>query len=337
MNSIVLTLAIAMTMCPILMAQHGIAPDSAKGVSRQVFDPLPFLNVPFFQSYSDVIEPDGHEMILIHVDKGIPKELIEMTFGAFLKPGTWTYKPSAPIVALASPAVADSMRNGSGCFAGTVGALIKDNNGSGYLTSNHVAAAEGTDLCPNGSMSSPSVTQERVPSKFPAAKCKSEPIIGHLDGFVPIDYSSPGQNLVDAAVVIVDNKFTVDMTNACHVCFNGKTAVASGNDVFLCARGQQVHGKVKSVSAAVQVRYGLCGPPVGFMNQIEIAGDSGPFAFPGDSGTVVYTLPDANGKAKIVGLIFAGTVDGRTYANPIDAILGAKEMTDLGVTLSFCP
>ncbi len=55
---------------------------------------------------------------------------------------------------------------------------------------------------------------------------------------------------------------------------------------------------------------------VRFDGQIEIEGHDGPFSSGGDSGSLIV---DTSGRA--VGLLFAGTDSGLTYANPTDIVL----------------
>ncbi|ETX03851.1 MAG: hypothetical protein ETSY2_32260 [Candidatus Entotheonella gemina] len=60
---------------------------------------------------------------------------------------------------------------------------------------------------------------------------------------------------------------------------------------------------------------------VRFDGQLEIRGDHGPFSSGGDSGSLIV-----NPARQAVGLLFAGTDAGVTYANPIDAVLNTLNM-----------
>jgi hypothetical protein len=61
-----------------------------------------------------------------------------------------------------------------------------------------------------------------------------------------------------------------------------------------------------------------------FDGQIEIRSDDGsPFGAGGDSGSLVFTLPDYHP----VGLLFALSATGTIYANPIDAVLSELDVS----------
>ncbi len=57
---------------------------------------------------------------------------------------------------------------------------------------------------------------------------------------------------------------------------------------------------------------------VRFDGQIEIQGNDGPFSSGGDSGSLIVNV-----SRRAVGLMFAGTDAGLTYANPIDVLLAS--------------
>ncbi len=74
------------------------------------------------------------------------------------------------------------------------------------------------------------------------------------------------------------------------------------------------NGQVRGLNATIFVQYDS--GVARFVNQIMIGG--GGFSRAGDSGSLVVTQDNHNP----VGLLFAGG-SGATFANPIDAVLGA--------------
>lgn len=83
-------------------------------------------------------------------------------------------------------------------------------------------------------------------------------------------------------------------------------------------------GRVSAFDLEVfHIDYGF--GPVPFAGQVEIRSTStSSFSQPGDSGALVFSIPQLHP----MGLVFAGTPRGLTYANPINAVLSA-----LGVTI----
>ncbi len=60
---------------------------------------------------------------------------------------------------------------------------------------------------------------------------------------------------------------------------------------------------------------------VRFDGQLEIQGDNSPFSSSGDSGSLIV-----DSACRAVGLLFAGSDSGVTYANPIDIVLDALQL-----------
>jgi len=84
------------------------------------------------------------------------------------------------------------------------------------------------------------------------------------------------------------------------------------------------YGRISAFDLEVfHIDYGF--GPVPFEGQIETrSATASPFSLPGDSGSLVFSIPQLHP----MGLVFARTPHGLTYANPINAVLNA-----LGVTV----
>ena len=81
-------------------------------------------------------------------------------------------------------------------------------------------------------------------------------------------------------------------------------------------------GSVVGINATINVSYSS--GTARFVGQVVILG-TGQFSRAGDSGSLIVTN---NANKRPVGLLFAGSSNGYTFANPIGAVLQA-----LGVTI----
>jgi hypothetical protein len=190
----------------------------------------------------------------------------------------------------------------AGCFEGTVGVQVADNTSAatGYVTNNHVAAAEGPLLCPNA---------KRTPQVVPGTKatmCHAGPAAGVLHRRPEIEFA-PQTNLVDAAFVKAGGL----KCDGCGIhpsgswytlAETGSLALPSSAPPQLqkcgAASGHTGNGTVISIDAWVRVIFLPCGLTAQFAPQIEINGRG--FAMSGDSGAWVF---DSQGKA--VGVTWA--------------------------------
>ncbi|HXA19517.1 MAG TPA: hypothetical protein VN380_21180 [Thermoanaerobaculia bacterium] len=210
-------------------------------------------------------------------------------------------------------AVGGSTSNEAGCFEGTVGAYVvdrSDRNLVGYLTCNHVAAAEGPLLCPNA---------REAREVAPATKetgCHPGEAIGRLLRIYHLDFRPNAPNRADAAFVQAkgvqwdDKKIKPDGT-AYH--FRGITAGLPVRKLG-AGSGYTDNGIVERRKFLIRIPFIPCGPTITFVRQILVKGEG--FAVAGDSGSMVY---DNNGKA--VGLIFAGDEAGSTFLSPAGEVL----------------
>jgi hypothetical protein len=261
--------------------------------------------------------------VQIFVDRGVPEYLLRDMFGP-----TFSFVPSSA-APLSGVGVGFATRNGSGCFQGTIGAAVvpkghPDEPPYRYITNNHVAAAVGRDLCPNGDPLNATVAKEMAGSpRF--NDCSPLPSAGHLEWVTRISYDQP--NLADAAIVATKDKVDTTVCGGAK-CFSGSVVPTDGDTVYMCRGGTKVEGHVH-LPVKIFIRYNLCGVPAEFDDQMMVKGQ---FAVEGDSGAPVYT-EDANGNAFLVGLVFAGDED-TTYINPIASVLTALHDR---VEVSVCP
>jgi hypothetical protein len=244
--------------------------------------------------------------------------------------GPWCFKPvrMEPLRTFAVP-MGGSTSTRAGCFEGTIGLGVADNTSAatGWVTNNHVAAAEGPLLCPNA-RSAPQVSPGTK-----ATMCHAGSTAGTLRRRPEIEFA-PRDNLVDAAFV----KGGGVQCDPCGIHPNGSsyTLAEAGSLAFPtsappqlqkcgAATGHTTNGTIVSNDAWVRLIFLPCGLTAQFSHQIEIAGSH--FAMSGDSGAWVF---DARGKA--VGMIFAGDEGNTTFVNPADVVLSL-----LNVHIVPCP
>lgn len=201
------------------------------------------------------------------------------------------------------------------CSSGTYGARVKNAQGNVYaLSNNHVYAKE--NLATIGS----AIVQPGLADSN--CDVKIEDRIANLSSFVPLQ---PAGNTVDAAIAISNTSLIGNATPSDG--YGTPKSLTSTAQVGMSVKKygrttRLTSGTVSAVNVTIEVIY-LTGPKV-FSNQIEIKSNKGStFSDSGDSGSLVV-----NGTLNPVGLLFAGTSDGSfTFANPIDAVLGAFGVT----------
>ncbi len=205
-----------------------------------------------------------------------------------------------------------STGNAGQCSAGTIGARVKDATNVYALSNNHVYALE--NVAPLGS----NVLQ---PGLFDTACTFSgNNIIGTLAAFVPIVFDSTASNTIDAAIALSS---ITNLGNSTPADGYGtpKSATVSafvGQAVQKYGRTSNLtQGAVAGVNATVLVGYSS--GTARFVDQIIVQSNK-PFIKPGDSGSLLVTILNANP----VGLLFAGTSSGKfAVANRIDLVLAS--------------
>ncbi len=210
-----------------------------------------------------------------------------------------------------------STGNEKECSAVTITARVKVGAGNVYaLSNNHVYALEN-----NASLGS-KILQ---PGTYDTS-CAEVPddMIGTLTQFVPIDFSSSGNNIVDAAIALSSRDLLGNATprNGYGIPRSTPDAASIGLAVKKYGRTTLLtKGTITAINATINVQYdsGIAR----FVNQIAVQ-SSKAFMKPGDSGSLLVTKSGSNP----VGLLFAGNSTGKfAFANPIDAVLGAFGVT----------
>lgn len=210
--------------------------------------------------------------------------------------------------------IGGSTSNKAGCFEGTIGAAVTDRNDherKGFLTCNHVAAAEGPLLCPNATKA-----KEVVPATAKTG-CHADEIAGRLVEAYRIGLAPADRNLVDAAFVEAKDVLADDCPIPLNSDFYRRAALIPWKlPVRKCGAGSNYteNGVVRWHDALVRVAFMPCGPTITFAHQIVVKGEG--FATAGDSGAAVR-----NKDGKAVGMIFAGDESEWTFLNPIDKVL----------------
>ena len=206
-------------------------------------------------------------------------------------------------------AMGSSTSNTAGCFIGTLGVTAKRNGQIGYITCNHVAAAEENRICANVGNAKRQVS----PASGDQPHCKDGARIGRLEETIPIHFSGNHKNYVDAAFV-AQRGVGVHPLNRCGIVWTSTIVPAvQGMRVQKCGAATDLQeGDVWNPNAVIKVSY-RCGMSTLFYDQIVIKGSG--FSAAGDSGSVVFTK---NGE--VVGLLFAGEPDW-TIVNPMQHVV----------------
>lgn len=144
-------------------------------------------------------------------------------------------------------------------------------------------------------------------------------VIGALAGFVQIDFSSSGENYVDAAIALVGTNTVGTSTPSGGYGTPSSETVAAQLNMSVKKYGRTTgltYGTISGLNATVTVDYGS--GQAKFVGQITVTGRR--FIQAGDSGSLLVTRTGNNP----VGLLFAGSSNGSyAVANPIDLVLAA--------------
>jgi len=203
-----------------------------------------------------------------------------------------------------------STGNEGECSSGTIGARVKNGNKVYALSNNHVYALENT--APKGSK----VLQ---PGLYDTGCILDDNnVIGTLDDFEPIIFSTSASNTIDAAIAqtdLLDNATPSDGYGTP----NSTTAEAK---LYMAVQkyGRTTgltKGQVTAINATVNVGYSS--GTARFVNQIIVEARK-PVIKAGDSGSLLVTDPGRNP----VGLLFAGNRRGTfAVANHIGDVLNS--------------
>ncbi len=195
--------------------------------------------------------------------------------------------------------------------AGTLGCLVRDQRGGLYiLSNNHVLANMN-----NGQLGDPILQPGSSDGGV-----QPDDVIATLYSYIPIQFS--GFNDVDAALAAPVSPGSVLLNIPGIGRIKGIAAPKIGMEVVKYGRTTGLtHGKI--VSRSGNVRIDFKGRLINFKNQFEVRG-TGKVVFSqfGDSGSVIIESKTK----RAVGLLFAGTDQGVTFANPIANVLRAFDV-----------
>jgi hypothetical protein len=195
----------------------------------------------------------------------------------------------------------------------------------GYVTNNHVAAANSSSVCPaqlNPARTPTFGRDQCQPGRLdaPNFQCRVPPI-GDLVQAIPIVMGGSFQNTVDAAFVTSTRSL---VSKSIRNIGNPSPTVqepAVGLGVRKNGRTTGLRtGTIQTINTTVNVNYGSgCGTGR-FVGQVLIT--PGTFSAPGDSGSLILGGLDSANRRRPVALLFAGSST-ITVGNRIADVLGA--------------
>lgn len=189
--------------------------------------------------------------------------------------------------------------------AGTLGCFVQDDKKRTYILSNNHVLANN-----NRAKLNDIILQ---PGKLDGGKKKLD-VIAMLSDFEPINIA--GDNAMDAAIAeIIEELNPVYKVNQQHK-IKGKVLPKNGMRVEKFGRTTgHTKGRVTTRNIDLKVEFG--NRNVEFLDQFEVKAYKGMFCDGGDSGSLIFESQTL----KAVGLLFAGSDDGTTFASPITDVL----------------
>jgi hypothetical protein len=200
------------------------------------------------------------------------------------------------------------------CSVGTIGARVKSGNATYALSNNHLYALENT--APLGSK----VLQPGRADLNCASG--STAVLGPLSKFVPIQFSTSAKNRVDAAIAAATTANLSRSTPSDGYGTPSATIASATLNQVVQKYGRTTGlttGTVVGLNGIFDVYY--ASGAARFVGQITIK-SRGQFSRPGDSGALIV---DADRRP--IGLLFAGTNSGYTFANQIGDVLKALQVS----------
>jgi hypothetical protein len=207
-----------------------------------------------------------------------------------------------------------STGNQGECSVGTIAARVKSANAMYALSNNHVYALE--NKAPLGS----NVLQPGRADLNCASG--SNAVLGPLSKFVAIQFSTSASNRVDAALAAVTTANLASSTPSDGYGTPSATIAAAALNQVVQKYGRTTGlttGSVVGLNTIINVGYGS--GTARFVGQITIK-SNGQFSRAGDSGALIV---DASKRP--IGLLFAGSLNGYTFANQIGDVLRALKVS----------
>lgn len=189
--------------------------------------------------------------------------------------------------------------------AGTLGCFVSNKIGQYFIFSNNHVLANNNGGSPGDGILQPGAYDGGM-------NANNE--IAELYQFVPL--SLRDVNIMDAAIAILknDTRFQSALPEIGRL--RGSSSPGIGNEVQKFGRTTgYTNGQVVARGVDIQVNYG--GNKIEFEDQVEIAASKKRFSNGGDSGSLIV---DKQTK-EAIGLLFAGSSGGSTFANPIIPVL----------------
>jgi hypothetical protein len=212
-------------------------------------------------------------------------------------------------------AIGVSTGNEGSCSVGTIAARVKMGSKVFALSNNHIYAL--SNVAPIGSK----VLQ---PGRYDLnCSLGVDNVLGPLTRYVPIVFSTTANNVIDAAIAASTTGLLDRTTPSDGYGTPARTLAtpALGMNVQKYGRTSGLTiGWVDGINATVMVTYST--GVARFVGQVLVNG-RGTFSRDGDSGSLIVTTAGR----QPVGLLFAGTRSGYTFANPIGAVLKAFNVT----------
>jgi hypothetical protein len=207
-----------------------------------------------------------------------------------------------------------STGNQGECSVGTIGARVKSGNATYALSNNHLYALENT--APLGSK----VLQPGRADLNCASG--SNAVLGPLSKFVPIQFSTSANNKVDAAIAVAT---TANLARSTPIDGYGtpRATIAPATLYQIVQKYGRTTGLTTGTVVGLNgtLEVGYTSGTARFVGQITIK-SRGQFSRAGDSGALIV---DADKRP--VGLLFAGTLNGYTFANQIGDVLKALRVS----------
>jgi hypothetical protein len=313
------------------LASQGVPPGLARALAAQAKHTDRLLKVAGVVGTAVGLGADGKAQMQLFTKaagvRGLPASLdgvpvsVVVTGEIRAIPATAKVRPSAGGVKttdrFARPVpIGVSTGNSGECSAGTIGARVKAGTATYALSNNHVYALE------NHAAIGSTVLQ---PGRYDlnCAAGGANEFLGTLSKFVSINFSTNANNRVDAAIASASTGNLGKSTPSNGYGTPSVTTVAAALNQAVKKYGRTTGlttGSVVGLNSTVNISYSS--GTARFVGQIMIKG-KGQFSRAGDSGSLIV---DSSNRP--VGLLFAGSSNGYTFANQIGDVLSA-----LGVSI----
>jgi len=221
----------------------------------------------------------------------------------------------------------ESFRHQRFCFGGTLGSLVQDSASQYILSNNHILARTGKAR-PGEPIVQPGLEDTSCMRNTGDA-------VASFSRAVKLSFKMRRPNTVDAAIAAVTSGDVDSQIRNIGSISNATVAASLGLSVQKMGRATCVTtGSITAVGVSAIVSYNDFNPRKKralFVNQFVT---SSSFSSAGDSGSLIVTNESC---PRAVGLLFAGSSDGTTIANPISNVLSSLGVTMVGSCSAAAP